>query len=52
MYFPGEALNAQDRLLKSAAPGEATLIAKVNPARDGFEPDSLILTWDIVLIRG
>ena len=52
MYFPGEALNAHDRLLQSATPGQATLIAKVKPARAGFEPDSLIVTWDIVLIRG
>lgn len=29
MYFPGEALNAKDRLLESAAPNQATLIAKV-----------------------
>ena len=52
MYFPGEALNTQDRLLRSAAPGQASLIAKVNPARDGLEADSLIVTWDIVLSRG
>lgn len=52
MYFPGEALNAQDRLLRSAAPNQATLIAKVNPAGEGLEPDSLVVTWDIVLTRG
>jgi protocatechuate 3,4-dioxygenase beta subunit len=28
MYFPGEALNAKDRLLQSAAPNQATLIAR------------------------
>lgn len=52
MYFPGEVLNDKDRLLQSAAPGQATLIAKVNPADAGSEPDSLGLTWDIVLLRG
>lgn len=45
MYFPGEALNAQDRLFQSAAPNQATLLAKVDPAREGLEPDSLIVTW-------
>lgn len=38
MYFPGEALNDKDQLLQSAAPGQATLIAKVNPAGAGMEP--------------
>src|SRR5262245_53354498 len=52
MYFPGEALNAKDRLLQSAAPNQASLIAKVEPARKELEPDSLIVTWDIVLMRG
>ncbi len=52
MYFPGEALNTKDRLLQSAAPNQATLIAKVEPADKGLEPDSLVVTWDIVLTRG
>jgi protocatechuate 3,4-dioxygenase, beta subunit len=52
MYFPGEELNAKDRLLQSAAPNQATLIARVEPAGKGLEPDSLIVTWDIVLARG
>lgn len=52
MYFPGEALNTKDRLLQSAAPNQATLIAKVSPAGVGLEPDSLLVTWDIVLTRG
>jgi len=52
MYFPGEALNAKDRLLQSAAPNQATLVAKVEPAGARFEPDSLLVTWDIVLTRG
>jgi protocatechuate 3,4-dioxygenase beta subunit len=52
MYFPGEPLNTKDRLLQSAAPNQATLIAKVVPAGKGTEPDSLIATWDIVLTRG
>ncbi len=52
MYFPGEELNAKDRLLQSAAPNQATLIARVEPAGKGLEPDSLVVTWDIVLTRG
>ena len=52
MYFPGEALNDQDRLLQSSAPNQATLIAKAEPAGEGLEPGSLVVTWDIVLPRG
>lgn len=52
MYFPGEALNDKDRLLQSAAPNQASLIARVEPAGKGLEPDSLIVTWDIILTRG
>ncbi|MGH8606805.1 MAG: protocatechuate 3,4-dioxygenase, partial [Gammaproteobacteria bacterium] len=52
MYFPGEAPNAQDRLLQSSAPNQATLIAQADPAGEGLEPGSLVVTWDIVLPRG
>ncbi len=52
MYFPGEELNAKDRLLQSAAPNQASLIAKVESPVAGMEPDSLIVTWTIVLTRG
>jgi protocatechuate 3,4-dioxygenase, beta subunit len=52
MYFPGEALNDKDRLLQSAAPNQSSLIAKVEPPGKGLEPDSLVVTWDIVLTRG
>jgi protocatechuate 3,4-dioxygenase beta subunit len=52
MYFPGEELNAKDRLFQSAAPNQATLIARIEPAGKGLEPDSLIANWDIVLTRG
>lgn len=52
MYFPNEPLNAKDRLLQSAAPNEATLIAKVEPAGKDKEPHSLLVTWDIILTRG
>jgi len=52
MYFPGEELNDKDRLFQSAAPNQASLIAKVSPAAKELEPDSLIVAWDIVLARG
>lgn len=52
MYFPDEPLNAKDRLLQSAAPNQASLIAKVEPAGKAFEPDALMVTWDIILTRG
>jgi protocatechuate 3,4-dioxygenase beta subunit len=52
MYFPGEALHAKDRLFQSAGTNQATLIAKVEPAAGGMEPDSLAVTWNIVLTRG
>lgn len=52
MYFPGEALNDKDRLLQSAAPNQASLIARVEPAGKELEPDSLVVTWDIILTRG
>ncbi|MGE0130731.1 MAG: hypothetical protein AB7U82_21850 [Blastocatellales bacterium] len=52
MYFPGEPLNEKDSLFQSAGAGQSTLIARVEPAGEGMEPDSLIVTWDIVLTRG
>lgn len=55
MYFPNEPLNAKDPLLQSAGAAQSTLIAKVQtagPAIKDMEPDSLIVTWDIVLTRG
>ncbi|HXG67488.1 MAG TPA: protocatechuate 3,4-dioxygenase [Blastocatellia bacterium] len=52
MYFPGEELNAKDRLLQSAGASQSSLIARVEPAGKGFEPNSLVATWDIVLTRG
>jgi protocatechuate 3,4-dioxygenase beta subunit len=52
MYFPGEELNGKDRLLQSAAPNQASLMARVEPAGKGLEPDSLVVTWEIILTRG
>jgi protocatechuate 3,4-dioxygenase beta subunit len=52
MYFPGEALNAKDRILQSAGADQHTLIAKVEPAGTGPEPNALNVIWTIVLTRG
>jgi hypothetical protein len=52
MYFPGEELNGKDRILQSAGPNQASLIARVGQAGKESEPDSLVVTWDIILTRG
>lgn len=52
MYFPNEELNAKDSILQSAGVNQGSLIAKVEPASKELEPDSLLVTWNIVLTRG
>ncbi len=52
MYFPGEALNDKDLLLKSIRANKDGLIAKVLPPTSDVESDSLIVVWDIVLDKG
>jgi hypothetical protein len=37
---------------RHAVPNQATLIAKLEPASAGLEPDSLNATWTIVFARG
>jgi protocatechuate 3,4-dioxygenase beta subunit len=51
MYFDGEPLNDTDRFLQSAANREL-LVAKIVPPTKGFEPDSLVANWDIILLSG
>ena len=51
MYFAGETLNEQDRLLR-AANGWERLVVKLQPPTPDLEPDSLLATWDIVLVAG
>lgn len=51
MYFPDEPLNLKDPVLQVAWANE-TLIGEVLPAAEGKEPDSKMVNWDIVLIRG
>ena len=49
LFFPGEALNDQDRHLRSALHPEG-LIARVSPSVSG--PSELLAEWDIILATG
>ena len=52
MYFPGEPLNDKDILLQGLRSNKEGAIAKINQPGEGFERDSLMATWDIVLDKG
>jgi protocatechuate 3,4-dioxygenase, beta subunit len=53
MYFEGEPLNEKDRWLQSALPGTTDLlIAKLLPAPPDLEPNSQLVIFDIVTLRG
>ena len=53
MYFDGEPLNKKDRWLQSALPGTTDLlIAKLLPSPSDLEPNSQLVTFDIVTLQG
>jgi protocatechuate 3,4-dioxygenase beta subunit len=52
MYFPGEPLNEGDVIFKDLGADKEAAIAKVLPPGKGFEADSSLVVWDIVLDRG
>jgi protocatechuate 3,4-dioxygenase beta subunit len=53
MYFDGEPLNEKDRWLQSALPGTTDLlIAKLLPSPSDLEPNSQLVIFDIVTLRG
>jgi protocatechuate 3,4-dioxygenase beta subunit len=52
MYFAGEPLNDKDPFLQSVGGGKERLIVRLGPPTQGFEPDSLVAVWDIVLDYG
>jgi protocatechuate 3,4-dioxygenase beta subunit len=53
MYFDGEPLNEQDRFLQSVLPDRrALLIAKLLPPPAELEPDSRLVVFDIVTLKG
>ena len=51
MYFDGDPYNGSDRWLQSALRPEALIVTPKPPTSD-FEPDSRMVTFDIVLIDG
>jgi protocatechuate 3,4-dioxygenase, beta subunit len=53
MYFEGDPLNEKDRWLQSALPGSTDLlIAKLLPPPPDLEPNSQLVIFDIVTLRG
>ena len=51
MYFDGERLNDTDHYLQNAVNPQA-LVAKLSPPTRDLEADSLVVSWDIVLLSG
>ena len=49
MYFPGEALNAGDRIFSALGANGASTIATRLPASDDMAAGELLFGWDIVL---
>ncbi|MDR7135364.1 protocatechuate 3,4-dioxygenase beta subunit [Lysobacter niastensis] len=53
MFFPDEALNANDGLLQALQPAQRELVmAKRMPAIAGMDPRATHLAWDIILMSG
>ena len=53
MYFEGEALNEHDRFLQNALPDRRPLlVAKLLPPTPEMEPNSRLVVFDIVTLRG
>ena len=53
MYFEGEPLNEQDRFLQNAPPDRRPLlVAKLLPAAPEMEPNSRLVVFDIVTLKG
>jgi protocatechuate 3,4-dioxygenase, beta subunit len=53
LYFDGEPLNEQDRFLQSVLPDRRVLlIAKLLPPPAELEPDSRLVVFDIVTLKG
>ena len=52
MYFPDEPLNEKDFIFKELGASKDAAIGKVLPPTKELEPDSLLVTWDIILEKG
>jgi protocatechuate 3,4-dioxygenase beta subunit len=52
LFFAGEPLNAQDRILQQVPRNRERLIAELLPAPAGEDAASRLVQWDVVLPRG
>ena len=52
MYFPGEPLNEEDVLFREMGPSKGAALGQILPLTKELEPDSLLISWDIVLEKG
>jgi protocatechuate 3,4-dioxygenase beta subunit len=52
LFFAGEMLNAEDRVLRQVPHNRDALIAELEPAPAGEDPTTRLVTWDIVLTTG
>jgi protocatechuate 3,4-dioxygenase, beta subunit len=52
MFFEAEPLNEQDLLFKAIRANKEGVISKTSPPTKDLEADSVIVSWDIVLLQG
>lgn len=52
MYFPDEPLNERDGIFNELGLSKDAAIGRVLPLTKDLEPDSLLISWDIVLEKG
>jgi protocatechuate 3,4-dioxygenase beta subunit len=52
LFFKGETLNDQDRVLQGVPRNRDALVAELLPAPAGEDPTTRLVRWDIVLTRG
>jgi len=52
LFFAGEPLNAQDRILQGVPHNREGVVADLLPPPTGEDPKSRLIQWDIVLPRG
>jgi len=52
MFFPGEPLNEQDHLFRTARGNRELLVAAALPPTRELDSESILLSWDIVLPPG
>jgi protocatechuate 3,4-dioxygenase beta subunit len=52
MFFAGEPLNEQDRLLQQVSYNKPGVLAAVSGPTGDMAPDSLLVRWDVVIATG